>query len=141
MDINFNLIFNYLKSESIVYDKEEFLFQIQSHPDYPSLLAVSDTLHFFKINHIVAKVGIDKINLLPSCFVALLKEKNLEDEHLYFIQRKKDGYLINKEKAFSKIDEKKLESRWSDLVLLLEKTANTDFKIKKDKKLFYAKIG
>ena len=36
-----DLFFNKLK-----IPKEEFLFQFQSHPNYPSALAFSDTLNF-----------------------------------------------------------------------------------------------
>lgn len=42
----FNQLFQYLEKEEITFDKNEFLFQIQSHPDFPSLLSISDTLSF-----------------------------------------------------------------------------------------------
>ena len=32
-------------------NKEEFLFQFRSHPDYPSILAFSDTLNFMGIKN------------------------------------------------------------------------------------------
>ncbi len=42
-----NFLFQYLEKEDIFIDKNEFLFQIQSHPDYLSLLSIADTLRFF----------------------------------------------------------------------------------------------
>lgn len=42
----FNYLFQYLEKEDIKVDKAEFLFQIQSHPGYPSVLAISDALTF-----------------------------------------------------------------------------------------------
>lgn len=44
MTDNFSFFFHYLEKEKITIDKAEFIYQVQSHPDYPSLLAISDTL-------------------------------------------------------------------------------------------------
>jgi hypothetical protein len=48
LDKNINMIFdkliNYLK-----LDKQEFIFQFNSHPNYPSALAFSDTLNFMGV--------------------------------------------------------------------------------------------
>ena len=38
MNEKFFFLFQYLEKENINIDKNEFLFQIQSYPDYPSLL-------------------------------------------------------------------------------------------------------
>ncbi len=37
MTENFSFLFYYLEKENITIDKPEFAYQIQSHPDYPSL--------------------------------------------------------------------------------------------------------
>ena len=42
MSENFNSLFLYLEKEEIQVDKPEFLFQIQSHPNYPSILAITE---------------------------------------------------------------------------------------------------
>ncbi|PIF30110.1 hypothetical protein CLU81_0512 [Flavobacterium sp. 9] len=39
----FSFLCQYLKKESVNIDQDEFVFQTQSHPDYPLLLAISDT--------------------------------------------------------------------------------------------------
>ncbi len=54
----FNYLFQYLDKEKIEFDKEEFLFQMQSHPDYPSILAIADALTFFNIKNGVVRVDI-----------------------------------------------------------------------------------
>lgn len=35
MSFNLNCIFQYIRKEDIIFDKEEFTFQMKSHPDYP----------------------------------------------------------------------------------------------------------
>ena len=47
MTDNYNYLFQYLEKENITIDKSEFSFQIESQPDYPSLLSITDTLSFF----------------------------------------------------------------------------------------------
>ncbi|MEN9655742.1 MAG: hypothetical protein RL311_668, partial [Bacteroidota bacterium] len=64
-------LFQYLEKEQITIDKSEFEFQMQSHPDYPSLLAISDTLNFFNINNGAIRLDFSDIELLPDRFVAL----------------------------------------------------------------------
>lgn len=67
--------------KSLEINKKEFLFQFQSHPNYPSALAFSDTLNFLGVKN-------DAYNLekeeLPGEFIniyddnfALLKKKIL----------------------------------------------------------------
>lgn len=47
MNENYHFLFEYLKKEQITIDRNEFLFQIQSHPESPSLLAISETFDYF----------------------------------------------------------------------------------------------
>jgi len=75
-------IFPYLKSQKIKIDEGEFLFQMQSHPDYPSLLSISDTLHFFNINNGTFRIDSSEIHLLPKRFVVTLKEEIQNQEDL-----------------------------------------------------------
>jgi hypothetical protein len=120
-DISFNNVFHYLEKESITFDKDEFLFQIQSHPDYPSILSISDTLTFFNINNGALQIEASQIDFLPDQFMALLKEANNE-EQLYFISRKGEKYITIKNKTSYEIDREVLESRWLNLIFLVEKT-------------------
>ena len=69
MDQDFTHLFDYLQKEQITIDKAEFEFQIKSHPDYPSLLAISDTLSFFSIDNLATRLGSNQIDLLPERFM------------------------------------------------------------------------
>ena len=62
MEDNFSLIFQYLEKENINISRKEFEFQVQSHPDYPSLLSFSDTLNFFNIENGVFKISFSEIS-------------------------------------------------------------------------------
>ena len=119
-NISFNHLFLYLEKESITFDKNEFLFQIQSHPDYPSLLSVSDTLTFFNIDNGAIPLEASQIELLPDQFMGILREAN-DEPQLYYIHKKGEKYITIKDKVPFEIDHETLESRWLDLIFLIEK--------------------
>ncbi len=120
-DINLEYVFRYMESESIVFDKDEFSFQIKSHPSYPSLLSISDTLTFFNINNAAIHTEISEIEFLPDNFIALLKEANNEPQ-LYFIKKKNGKYFITKDKIVYEIEYSSLKSKWLNLLFLIEKS-------------------
>lgn len=118
-------LFQYFEKENINIDKEEFLFQNQSHPDYPSLLSIADTLSFFNINNGVIRVEVKDINLLPDRFVAFLNEE-MSSPQLYFVERKGDDFFCTNDKKPLVISKSELKSRWKDIVLLVEKPKNEE---------------
>lgn len=139
MTENFNCLFQYLKKKAIDVDKTEFLFQIQSHPDYPSILAIADALTFFNIQNGVVRVDFSEIELLPERFIALLiEEKNKPtDAHLYFVEQKDNKYYYTKDKKSIEISKSELESRWKGIVLLVEKEETEHAINKKENNLFW----
>lgn len=129
MNEKFNYLFQYLKKEKIVFDKSEFLFQIQSHPDYPSLLATSDTLSFFNIENGVLKVFPSEIELLPNYFVAFLNDKEGNSE-LLFIEKNGNDYYYTQDENKHKLNKLELESLWKNIVLLIVKPEIEEIPIK-----------
>lgn len=121
MNQNFNCLFCYLEKENIFLDKEEFEFQVKSHPEYPSLLAISDTLSFFNIENVAIRIMFSEIEEISDRYVAFLKE-DLDDPQLYFIEKKDNNYFCTKDKKTNKILQSSLESRWGNIVLLVEKS-------------------
>lgn len=123
MTENLNFIFKYLEKEQISIDKAEFEFQIKSHPDYPSLLAISDTLSFFNIDNGALIVEVSDIELLSYRFVTLLKDENNKPQ-LFFIESNENNYFYSYDKKPITIFKSELEKRWTGIVLLIENTEN-----------------
>ncbi len=117
---NFYNVFLYLEKEDIKIDKKEFLFQVQSHPDHPTLLAITDTLSFFNIDNGVLRVAFEQIKLLPQRFLAILKE-NGNETHIYLVEQQRNGFYITRDNKSAKISIQDLESRWGEFILLAEK--------------------
>lgn len=120
MTENFNYLFQYFEKENVTIDKKEFEFQIQSHPDYPSLLAISETLSFFYINNGAMRIEAADLALLPDHFIVLLSETE-NNPQLYFIKRIGGIYFYTNNKKQIAISETELKSRWKEIVLLVEK--------------------
>lgn len=119
MTKKFSSLFQYLKSENISINEDEFEFQAQSHPDYPSILSIIDTLSFFNISNGALSVEKSEIELLPDHFLALLEVSNSEAQ-FYFVERKGEFYYFIKDKKV--ISRQDLELIWKNIVILVEKT-------------------
>ena len=131
---NLKSVFSYVKSENIKIDFANFLYQAEKHPDYPTLLAISDTLSFFKIKNGAIQVSVSEIDLLPDHFVALLgKEKS--NPQLYFIKKNNNIYFYTLDEKVIEISKSELESSWNNIVLLLEKSEVENIVNKKKSKL------
>ncbi len=84
-----SLVSRLLQRNKIPFDKAELSFQIQSHPSYPSLHAITGVLDHFKIENVAASIPVDEASLkqVPDTIMAQLghdlvvatqKEKGIE---------------------------------------------------------------
>lgn len=134
MTESFNSLFIYMEKEDIKVDKNEFLFQIQSHPNYPSILAVADTLKFFNIESGFIKVDYSEIELLPNRFLTILT-KDDSITQLYLIEKKGNKYFQTQDAKTVEINQRELENKWSSVVTLIEKSEIEDIIIRKKSNL------
>jgi len=139
MNIEFNFFFQYLEKEQIFIEKKEFLFQIKSHPDYPSLLSISDTLSFFNIENGALKVLKTEIDFLPDSFIALLKNGN-EDTFLYFVERNGKDFILSDDTKRKTVTKTDLEDEWCDVILLIEKNSDIVSNRKKPVSIIFLSI-
>ena len=115
-------IFSYAHSQNIFIDKQEFQFQVETHPDYPSLLAFADALTFFSIPNLAIKLEKQELENLPDSFVALLGEE--DEAFLSFVQKERDFYKYSNEKSIKTVPAIELKNIWQDIVLLIERSEN-----------------
>ena len=89
-----HLVQKLLKKNAIHFDHSELDFQIQSHPSYPSLHAITGVLDHFNIENVAAEVPVDQETLvqLPDYFIAQINTEKGQD--LIHVERKQEHYLI-----------------------------------------------
>lgn len=135
---------NYLlRQNNIKVDQDEVSFQIQSHPTYPSLHAVTGVLDHFNIENLALEVPVDETTIaqLPKSFLAQVREdnqdtfaiisKNDQKFNLVYNQKKKETLSLEEllEKfigimlAVEKSEEQALSSSRSYLIQKIKKVA------------------
>jgi hypothetical protein len=126
-------LFHYLEKEEISIDKKEFDFQLQSHPDYPSLMSIVDTCDFFNIENGAINVDISELELLPKQFVAYLNDET-NNARLHYIEKKDEDYIELKNRKAAVIPKEEITKRWKGVVLLVEKS-QTDLSVSKSNRM------
>jgi len=113
-----------LYRNEIVYDKKELYFQIESHPSYPSLHAITGVLDHFNIENIAAEVPTDITTLqqLPDCFIAQVSTEKGND--LVTVSKKNKQYLITSNNDKEKISETDFLLRFTGIIVAVEENTN-----------------
>ncbi|WP_299126106.1 vitamin K epoxide reductase family protein, partial [uncultured Tenacibaculum sp.] len=122
-DTLINLVQRLLRKNRISFDKEELSFQIQSHPSYPSLHAITGVLDHFNIENVAADVPVNTETLLqlPDCFIAQVTTENGKD--LIVVERKKLDYtLYDSDNKKEKLSESEFLQKFTGIIVAVEKT-------------------
>jgi len=109
-------VMNYLDDNKIYIDRDEFELQLEGHPDFPSLLAFSDALHFFNIENYSYRIDNDEKDILPEDFLALVKGE------LAVVNNKDNKITVNG----SHTDD--FFSEWENIILIVEKSEDQFYK-------------
>ncbi len=126
----FDKLLHYLK-----LDKQEFLFQFNSHPNYPSALAFSDTLNFMGVRNDAYELDKEYWDELPEEFIAIV------DDSFSLVKKTGNNYSVFSDKT-KNLNKEELHNKSSDFVLLFEKDEKADHKTTISFKPFaYAAFG
>jgi len=125
-----------LSKNRIFFDKSELDFQIQSHPSFPSLHAVTGVLDHFNIENVAVDVPVNSetIQQLPECFIAQIITDKGKD--LVTVERKNEFYFFfNSSKKNHKYSESEFLKKITGIVVAVEKP-ETNKQIKPSANLF-----
>lgn len=96
--------------------------ELTTHPDYPSLLSISDTLTTFGVDNIAIKCDIDKLDSMPLPFITTIKDSGRKEDQYIFVSSIDGNNITYSEnvsitpKRVSKTDFSKI---WTSQTLLL----------------------
>ncbi|MFL9835542.1 vitamin K epoxide reductase family protein [Chryseobacterium terrae] len=102
-------------------DKQEFHYQFESHPDYPSNLAFSDTLNLLGIKNEAYILEKEFWDELPDEYIGIV------DGTFSIVKKEQKDYKIYSEKMMS-LTKNQLYEKSTNLVILFEKIENRDAK-------------
>lgn len=131
-----NAVFLYLKSIDVKFDKNDYIYQVESHPETPSLLAFSDALSFFGIPNGAFTIEFQDFDHLPDTFLTVLDVGN---GHLIlsYIEKKGQNILYTDHEGDQKsISLSEMENVWTGAVLAAENNGE----ITKSSNSFYSKL-
>ncbi|WP_299889784.1 vitamin K epoxide reductase family protein [uncultured Lacinutrix sp.] len=118
-----------LKKNQIPFDKKELSFQIQSHPSYPSLHAITGVLDHFNIENIAADVpvNVDTLLQLPNYFIAQINTN--KGQSLTLVEKKNlEYYIFNTESKKQVITTKEFLNKFTGIIVAVEKKLTNEEK-------------
>lgn len=113
--------------------------QLVSHPEYPSVKSITDTLDYFGIESITANVPKDVLHQLPNYFLALIQEE--EGKELVHISVKKKIHIKKADGRTTKVTWEQFIQQWTGTIIAIEKNEkrelSSSFKTLKTEPLFF----
>ena len=102
-------------NKKLSIDEAEFTFQFQSHPNYPSALAFSDTLNFMGVKNNVYELEKEYWEELPEEFITIYKD------NFALVKNEKNRFKIYSDDVKTNSKEE-LYKNSTDFVMLFEKS-------------------
>ncbi len=126
----YNLVYKLLKANGYAVNRRELKLELFSHPEFPSLKAITDTLDRIDIENIVVNIPKDSISKLPNTFMASLKNNEIS-----LVKKNTNGLKLYTEKfKTQKKSFLEFNNEWTGSILAIEKSKN---KTTIKHKLFY----
>lgn len=94
--------------------------QLQSHPDFPNVKAITDTLDYFGIENLAATVPKEYFDKLPNFFLALLTKEH--DVGYALVTKREKKLILDFENNRREIMSRELfDAKWSGTIIAVEK--------------------
>lgn len=112
------LLNTYLDKNGYGNQKELFEDLFLSHPNYPSLFAITDSLHALSIENIAIKVPKEQLSDLPESFLAVYNTTLVLVTKTTFITVEMEG------KKKQKLNFEEFLSGWNEIIIAIEPNSN-----------------
>lgn len=93
---------------------------LQQHPNYPSILSISETLNYWNVENVILNTSVEKLKELPLPFITLLKG----NENIFItVTQVSDSYVSYYSQINKKLitqEHNKFITLWKPVVLLAE---------------------
>ncbi|SEQ17042.1 vitamin K epoxide reductase family protein [Flavobacterium urocaniciphilum] len=117
-----NLVKKYLLLNRHEEKTEEFEDLFQSHPNYPSVFAITDTFNLLSIENVALKIPKEQIEELPKEFLAIYKSK------IVLVYKSKESIKLENDLLVkSEISYSEFLENWEGIIIAIE--PNTNIKI------------
>lgn len=101
--------------------------QLLSHPEYPSLKSITDTLDYFEVDNLAATVPKEALSEMPNSFLAMVKSE--KGDEVVLIEKKRGMiHMSLPSDTKEKLSEEDFTKRWNGTIIAVEeveKSVNT----------------
>lgn len=119
-----HIIKKYLELNNFSKFKEDFEDFFQSHPNYPSLFAVTDSLDLLSIENLAIKLPKEQLVELPDFFVAFF------EQDLVLVNKTSESLVIEKEtKEKTTLSYNTFLEKWNGVILVIEPNESKETKV------------
>lgn len=108
-----------IRLNGYIINEKSFNDYFLSHPDYPSLLAIENTLNTFNIENVISKFENEHFEDLPEVFISSLKN-NFSDLVL-IIKKDSEVLVIDKQNKSFMLNVNEFLKQWAGIVVAIEK--------------------
>jgi len=110
---------------------------LQNHPDWPSLLSISDSLNKWKISNSAGKINSEDIDQLPLPFIAYTMERGNSLSIVTDVKEKEIGYYSANHNKLLRKNREEFLKKWNGTYLIAEPNKNSgEENYKKHKRKF-----
>lgn len=95
---------------------------LEDHPDYPSMLSMSDVLLGYGISNIVIRTSVDKLDQMPLPFIAQVKDRETGRDSLAIVRNIEQDTITwysPEKRKWSKVSINTFKERWPSGIILL----------------------
>ncbi|GAB1855184.1 hypothetical protein MHTCC0001_00170 [Flavobacteriaceae bacterium MHTCC 0001] len=119
MENGFLDFFNYyILYTKIPINRDDFKSEFKSHPEYPSIMAISDTLKLFDIESATLKVDKQSLLKLPDIFAS---ELILDEGHsFYFVKKDNTNFIVYSHKKKITYSIEQFQKLFTGIVFLID---------------------
>ena len=104
---------------------------LQSHPDYPSFLSISDSLNNWKVENLVIQTSAEKLSEIPTPFITIFKQGVFV---IVFEVLENELLIVNQQGKKETIAKNVFLSQWTENILVAE--ANNSLLFSQTKEAF-----
>ncbi|WP_348824244.1 vitamin K epoxide reductase family protein [Flavobacterium aestuarii] len=116
---NFKYIKKYLRENQYYNLEDGFHMQLESHPNFPSLYAIIDTLSFFEVENLAAKIEKEELENLPHSFLSVVDSDS--GKEIVFTEKNKTNITIEFSNGFKKkISKEEYLKIWTGIIVAIE---------------------
>lgn len=113
----------YLHEHKYYHLEDKIILELQSHPDYPSLIAIVDVLHFYDIENVAARIDESELINLPETFLSVFCT-HTGSEIVYTKKRGLDFEIQFANGFVQKLSRAEYLSGWNGMIVAIEENEN-----------------